>query len=171
MKNIISLSPRCAAHSRRSMIILVGQLVSVDLGMPKLGYCATPVVPELGGGKGRRKPPRSSRRSPRLDPHTPSCEIIADPLVAALHLAHASPSLRGGGKNTIATNGYRMSLLPSRLFCPGRLRHVFGTGCSVKCRMYPPLVVYAANGTSWAMCSAITLAHRPSHPSVDSGYR
>jgi hypothetical protein len=48
--------------------------------VPRLGSCATPVVPELGG-KAWGKPPYSCQGSPRRDPHTPSSEIIAAPPV------------------------------------------------------------------------------------------
>jgi hypothetical protein len=52
MKHIImSMSPRCAARSRRLgvMIILDAQPVLVESGMLDLGSCAAPVVLELGG--------------------------------------------------------------------------------------------------------------------------
>jgi hypothetical protein len=51
LKNTLTLSPRCAARSRRSraLFILVGQRVVVELGMPDLGTYTTLVVPELGG--------------------------------------------------------------------------------------------------------------------------
>jgi hypothetical protein len=43
MKSIMSLSPRCAARSRRSrtLIILYDELVLVQSGMPDLGSCAS----------------------------------------------------------------------------------------------------------------------------------
>jgi hypothetical protein len=52
----------------------------------------------------------------------------------------------------MATTGYHMSLLLSRLLGPGRLPSVSGTGLYVKYRPYPSLVVYAAKGTLWAVC-------------------
>jgi hypothetical protein len=58
------------------MIILACQHVLVESGMHGLGSYASPVVPERGGKKGE-KPPRSGRRRPRLDPHTPLSDIIA----------------------------------------------------------------------------------------------
>jgi hypothetical protein len=96
MKNVMSLFPRCAAHSRssRALIILACQPAVVKLGMPDLGSCATPVVPKVGG-KACEKLPRSSRRRPRLDPRTPSSEILVALPIAVLHLAYAPPSLRG----------------------------------------------------------------------------
>jgi hypothetical protein len=53
----MSLSPKCAARSRRSraLIILLDQPLLVELGMPAVGSCATPVVPEFGGGKAGEK--------------------------------------------------------------------------------------------------------------------
>jgi hypothetical protein len=88
MKDAIPLSPRCAARSRcsRALIILAGQQDLVESGMPCQGSSVTPVVPERGG-KGKRKAPRSGRRKPRLDPHTPLSEIIAAPPVVARLLA------------------------------------------------------------------------------------
>jgi hypothetical protein len=79
-------------------------------------------------GEGSRKTPRSGRRRPQLDPQTPSSEIIAALTVAARLLALAPPSLRGKGEKTIATNCCRLSLLPSRLSCPGQPPTLSGTG-------------------------------------------
>jgi hypothetical protein len=59
-KNIVSLSPRCAAHSRarrsRALISLACQLVLVKSGMLDLRSCATSVVLELGGVKQAQSP-------------------------------------------------------------------------------------------------------------------
>jgi hypothetical protein len=71
----------------RVLIILAGQRVWVESSLPYLGLCATPVVPEHGDGKACEKTPRSGRRRPRRDPHTPSSDIIAAPLVATRPLA------------------------------------------------------------------------------------
>jgi hypothetical protein len=122
----MSLSPRCAARSRRSkaLISLVGPPVLVESGMLDLGSCATPVVPEMGE-RHKENPPHLGRRRPRLDPRTPSTEITPAPPIATLLLAQAPPSLRSKGENTMATNGCRLSLLPSR---PSRLPFVSGTG-------------------------------------------
>jgi hypothetical protein len=46
MKRTLSLSPRCAARSRRSraLIILAGRPLTIELGVRDLGSRATPVV-------------------------------------------------------------------------------------------------------------------------------
>jgi hypothetical protein len=94
--------------------------------MPYLESRATPVVPELEG-KACETPPRTSSRRPRLDPRTPSSETMSAPPVEVVLLAQASPSLRGKGRKATAVDSCRLSLLPSRLSCPGRLRYVFDT--------------------------------------------
>jgi hypothetical protein len=125
----MSLSPRCAARSRRLrvLIILAGQRVWVLSGMHGLGSCATPGVLELGG-KASETPLAHVVVGPQRNPHAPSSEIIAAPLVASRLLALASPSLRGRGEKTMATTSYRLSLLPSRHSCPGQPPVVSGTG-------------------------------------------
>jgi hypothetical protein len=59
-----------------------------------------------------------------------------------------------------------LSLLPSRLSCPGQPPTVFGTGGSVPFRSYFPLVVYAARGTPYAVCAR----NNPSTPPEASYY-
>jgi hypothetical protein len=51
MKTAMSLSPRCAARSRRSraLISLNGHHVLVESCVHDLGSCATPIVLERGG--------------------------------------------------------------------------------------------------------------------------
>jgi hypothetical protein len=61
--------------------------VLVESDVRDLCFCATPVVPELGGGEGCEKPPRSGRRRSLLDPCTSPSEILVAPPVAARHLA------------------------------------------------------------------------------------
>jgi hypothetical protein len=74
----MSLSPRCAPRSRRSraLIILAGEIVMVELSLLDLGSCATPVVPEIGGGKFGERPRRLGRRKPRPDHSTIEIEIV-----------------------------------------------------------------------------------------------
>jgi hypothetical protein len=70
----MSISPRCAARSRRSraLVILDGMPMMVDLGMPNLGSCATLVVPELmgRGGEAGEKPPPMPLEAPARCTHT-----------------------------------------------------------------------------------------------------
>jgi hypothetical protein len=70
--NPMSLSPRCAARSRRSraVIILVGQHVLAESGLPDLGSCATLVVPEMGGEGKRKKPSLTLSKAPTRSTHT-----------------------------------------------------------------------------------------------------
>jgi hypothetical protein len=53
-----SLTQGCAARHRRleALIRQVGRFVLVDYGLPNLGSCATPVVPELGWGRWAENP-------------------------------------------------------------------------------------------------------------------
>jgi hypothetical protein len=67
----------------------------VGLALPRLLYDSGGAIAR---GEGKRKEPRSGRQRPRLDPSTPSSEIIAAPPVAPLLLALASPSLWGRGR-------------------------------------------------------------------------
>jgi hypothetical protein len=128
-ENHMSQSLRCAARCRlsRARIILLDQPVLVESSaMRDLGVFTTPIVPELGE-EGMRKSPNSCRRRSQLDPRTPSSEMISSPPVATLRL-EASPTLRGRGAKTIATNGCRMPLLNSLFSCPGWSSDVAGTG-------------------------------------------
>jgi hypothetical protein len=59
------------------------QLVLVAMGMPDLSYCATSVMPELGGKVGE-KTPRTCRRRSRPDPRAPPSETS---LLLSSHLA------------------------------------------------------------------------------------
>jgi hypothetical protein len=56
-----------------------------------------------GGGKASEEPPRSSRRKPRLYPHTPLSEIISASPVVALHQARTS--------SLVAANCFRHRLI------------------------------------------------------------
>jgi hypothetical protein len=132
MKNTKSLSPRCAARSRRSraLISLTGQHAVVESGLPNLGSCAdvrlrscrswcgkacektlAHVVEGLDSIHAHPKPVRNNSRSSRRNSPPSICFF----------------PFRGRRRKTIATNGCRLSLLPSRLPCPGRLLVISGT--------------------------------------------
>jgi hypothetical protein len=87
IKSVASLhDTRPAPGASGTPISEVGQLELVEVNLPNLGSCATPVVPELGG-KACENPPRSCRRRSRLDPCSTPPEVVVAPPGTPRHLA------------------------------------------------------------------------------------
>jgi hypothetical protein len=116
------------------------------------------------GEKGMQKPPRSSRRRPRLHPRTPMSEIIAAPPVAARLQAYASPSFRGKREKTITPTSCRMSCPPVAFvmsWTPGRLPFASAPAYPNNAARTLPLWFTLKGDRLYGRCAfAITLAHR-----------
>ena len=105
MENTMSLSPRCAARSRRSraLVIRASKHVLVESGMPYLGSCAIPAVPELEGKAGGKT--HLGRQRPRPDRAGP-CLIVP----------RLSFSLLGSSSTPISVIRRQANAIPWRCF-------------------------------------------------------
>jgi hypothetical protein len=99
----MSVSPRCAARSRRSraFISLASQHVLVESSMHDLGSCAAPVVPDLGGKCRRKAPSLKSSKAPTRSTHI----LVRDNSLSSRRsppprIGFLLPSWQGGGNHS-----------------------------------------------------------------------
>jgi hypothetical protein len=133
----------------RALISQTGQMAFVGMGLRYLCSCATPAVPEFGGGEAGESPPRLGRRRSRLDPRTPvrdrrcSSRRSAPPSVG-----FPSPSRATKEGKSIDAGFARMALLPPcHIFLLSPVLRLFSSTCMIpRTRPYLPLVNQAAKG-------------------------